>query len=78
MKPLAVLSVIAVATAEPFLTHHTSLIPPITSEWQPPHWTAAFIQTKDYLKGFSITEKIILATGVGWQNGLSSCICLRS
>ena len=71
MKPLVVLSVIAVTAAEPFLTHHTSQIPPITSEWQRPDWTAALIQAKDYLKDFNITEKIILATGVGQQNGLS-------
>ena len=74
MKLLAVLSLIAVAAAESLLTHHTSQIPPITSEWQRPDWTAALIQAKDYLKGFNITEKIILATGVGWQNGLSSCL----
>ena len=68
MNPLAVLSVIAVAAAESLLTHHISQIPPIMSEWQRRDRagrTAALIQAKDYLKGFNITEKIILATGVG-------------
>lgn len=76
MEPLSVrvvLSLIAVAAAEPLLAHHTSQIPPITSEWQRPDWTAALVQAKDYLNGFNITEKIALATGVGWQNGPSSC-----
>ena len=61
-KPLAVFSVIAVAAAESFLTHHT----PIASEWQTPDWTTGLIQAKDYLRCFNITEKIILTTGVGW------------
>ena len=68
-KPLAVFSVIAVAAAESFLTHHT----PIASEWQTPDWTTGLIQAKDYLRCFNITEKIILTTGVGWQISLSSC-----
>ena len=68
-KPLTVLSVITVAAAESFLTHHTSQI---TSEWQRPDWTAGLIQVEDHLRGFNITEKIILGTGVGWQNSLSS------
>jgi hypothetical protein len=79
MKPLAALSLIAlissihvVAVAQSLLTHRTPQIPPITSEWQRPDWTAALVQAKDYLKGFNITEKITLATGMGWTKGLSS------
>jgi len=76
---LAMLSLIAlissthtVAAFSPLLIDRTSQIPPIASEWQRPDWTAAFIQAKDYLKGFNITEKIALATGVGWHNGRPS------
>jgi len=79
MKAVAVLYLIAiisstnaVAAAEPLITHPTRQIPSITSEWQRPDWAAALVQAKDYLKSFNITEKIALATGVGWQNGLSS------
>jgi len=80
MKPLAGLSLIAlissthvVALTQSHFTRRTPEIPPITNEWQRPDWTAALVQAKDYLKGFNITEKIALATGVGWQKGLSSC-----
>jgi len=79
MKSLAGLSLItlifstnAVAVAQSLLTYRTPQIPPITSEWQRPDWPAAFVQAKDYLKGFNVTEKVALATGVGWRNSLSS------
>lgn len=79
MKPLTVLSLVAlissthaVASAESLLSRHTPQIPPLTNEWQRPDWTAALVQAKDYLKGFEITEKIALVTGVGWQKGVSS------
>ena len=65
-------STLAVAVAQSFLTYRTPQIPPITSEWQRPDWPAALVQAKDYLKSFNITEKVALATGVGWQNCLSS------
>jgi hypothetical protein len=68
----------AVALAQSLLTYRTPQIPSITSEWQRPDWTAALVQAKDYLHGFNITEKITLATGVGWQNSLSqTCDMIR-
>lgn len=62
------------AAAESLLPYprHAPQIPPITGEWQRPDWGAALVQAKDYLKGFNTTEKIALATGVGWQNGTVS------
>jgi hypothetical protein len=79
MKPLAALSLIAllssthtVVAAGSLFPQRTPQIPPIRSEWQRLDWTAAIVQAKDYLKGFNITEKIALATGVGWKNGPSS------
>ena len=65
-------STLAVAVAQSLLAYHAPQIPPLTSEWQRPDWTAALVQAKDYLKGFNITEKVALATGVGWQNCPSS------
>ena len=62
----------AVAVAQSLLAYRTPQIPSITGEWQRPDWTAALVQAKDYLKGFNITEKIALATGVSSQNRLSS------
>jgi hypothetical protein len=77
MKPFEVLCLIAlifsthaVFTAGSLFPGRTPQIPQITDEWQRPDWTTALVQAKRYLNGFNITEKIALATGAGWRNGL--------